>query len=952
MKQLLHKTKRLSALLTLAALLALPGMGWASTLTEGFNSTGWGSSYGNYTVNNWSLTNVFRETTNKYEGAAAIRFNTSGSLKSIVSPLKSGGIGTISLWHRRWSSSDGNVTYSLFKSTNGIDWGTAVTTFTSTNDTYSEFTYIINDTEAKYVKIESASTQKRALIDLISITDFSISTPLIELSVSELSNFNYILNSGPSSEQTFTVSGSDLTADISIAASTNYEISKTSGSGYTTPLTFTQTSGTVDETTVYVRLKAGLAAGNYNSEVITASSTDASDKTVTCSGSVSAPPPPDAPTATAATSVSSSGFTANWDAEGGATGYELDVYTENLGSNASDLFISEYIDGSSGTNKAVEIFNGTGTPVDLSNYRIWLISNGGNWPETTINLTGTLANNDVFVITNGTDYTNLTNSSDLTSVSLSFNGNDAVGLAKNISGTWTLIDAIGIDGADPGTGWDVAGITNATADRVLTRKSSVSAPNTNWDASRGTTTENSEWIVAAGGTNTAASGFGAHSFAGGSSQVFVDGYEDLDVEDVTSYEVTGLDASTTYYYVVRAYNDYGASASSDEIEVTTTAISGYPSISNPTYTSVGSTTVTLGGEISSDGGSAITERGTVWSTTSPVTIADNKLAEGGTSVAVFSHARTGLPSGTLVYFRAYATNANGTTLTDESSFTTFEAEPSAHASGFLADVATPAYSAIDVVWDDATAEPVPDGYVVKASTTSYAAITTPVDGTPETPGTLVKVVNAGTEVASFTGLESDTQYFFKIWPFTNSGAAIDYKTDGAVPETTATTDEELIDPPYRSKSSGSWTTVSIWEVFDGVDWIDAYIAPAGNNDVTIKDGHTVEVPSSGTRECWDLTIENGAKLWANNTSMNTPRYLTVFGNITCNGTLGNGSGNDDVISFNMNGQDQTISGTGTFTANRMRKNAGNVLLLHILKFAMDVELRYNGDALYNTTGFL
>ena len=44
--------------------------------------------------------------------------------------------------------------------------------------------------------------------------------------------------------------------------------------------------------TIYVRLKSGLSAGDYNSEVITISSTGASNETVTCSGTVTAAPTP------------------------------------------------------------------------------------------------------------------------------------------------------------------------------------------------------------------------------------------------------------------------------------------------------------------------------------------------------------------------------------------------------------------------------------------------------------------------------------------------------------------------------------------------------------------------------------------------------------------------------------------------------------------------------------
>lgn len=45
---------------------------------------------------------------------------------------------------------------------------------------------------------------------------------------------------------------------------------------------------------------------------------------------------------------------------------------------ANTLFFSEYLEGSS-NNKALEIFNGTGAPVDLSLYTVKLGSNGGTW---------------------------------------------------------------------------------------------------------------------------------------------------------------------------------------------------------------------------------------------------------------------------------------------------------------------------------------------------------------------------------------------------------------------------------------------------------------------------------------------------------------------------------------------------------------------------------------------
>ncbi|HRG18952.1 MAG TPA: lamin tail domain-containing protein, partial [Flavobacterium lutivivi] len=66
----------------------------------------------------------------------------------------------------------------------------------------------------------------------------------------------------------------------------------------------------------------------------------------------------------------------------------------------SDLFISEVTDESTGSLSYIEIFNGTGSPKNLSNYKLKVYNNGGSTPSTNcdIPLSGTLANNDVFVV--------------------------------------------------------------------------------------------------------------------------------------------------------------------------------------------------------------------------------------------------------------------------------------------------------------------------------------------------------------------------------------------------------------------------------------------------------------------------------------------------------------------------------------------------------------------------
>ena len=157
-----------------------------------------------------------------------------------------------------------------------------------------------------------------------------------------------------------------------------------------------------------------------------------------------------------------------------------------------DLFISEYGEGS-GYNKYLEIYNGTGIYVDLSLYEIWKVTNGGVWPEYTLSLTGILAHNDVYIIysSNSNIDSTIVAAGDTMWSGANWNGDDAVGLAKN----GILIDAVGTDGPDPGSGWDVAGVFEATKDYTLVRDSSVISGNPNWIISAGTNSTNSEWIV-------------------------------------------------------------------------------------------------------------------------------------------------------------------------------------------------------------------------------------------------------------------------------------------------------------------------------------------------------------------------------------------------------------------------------------------------------------------------
>ena len=140
----------------------------------------------------------------------------------------------------------------------------------------------------------------------------------------------------------------------------------------------------------------------------------------------------------------------------------------------AELFFSEYIEGSS-NNKALEIFNGTGSTINLATqgYNLQIFANGATTPALTINLTGTVAPTDVYVIAHDSADAAILAQTDQTSGGGWFNGDDAIVLRK---GT-TIIDVIGQVGFDPGTAWGT-GLTS-TADRTLRRKTAVCAGKTN-----------------------------------------------------------------------------------------------------------------------------------------------------------------------------------------------------------------------------------------------------------------------------------------------------------------------------------------------------------------------------------------------------------------------------------------------------------------------------------------
>lgn len=135
-----------------------------------------------------------------------------------------------------------------------------------------------------------------------------------------------------------------------------------------------------------------------------------------------------------------------------------------------------------------------------------------------------------------------------------------------------------------------------------------------------------------------------------------------------NFKIKGLTAGTYYWSVQAIDQGYLASAFATEKSF---VVATPPTLTTNNITNIQTSTATSGGNISTDGGSAITARGVVWHTSTNPTLT-NKLGStsNGNGTGNYSSAITGLNPNTTYYVRAYATNGIGTSYGQQRTFTT------------------------------------------------------------------------------------------------------------------------------------------------------------------------------------------------------------------------------------------------------------------------------------------
>jgi pectinesterase len=137
-----------------------------------------------------------------------------------------------------------------------------------------------------------------------------------------------------------------------------------------------------------------------------------------------------------------------------------------------------------------------------------------------------------------------------------------------------------------------------------------------------------------------------------------------------------VETGETFYLRIFPYNKQNEGWAK-LMYVSNVGISGYttglaimlPTITTAGVTYISTTFATSGGNISSDGGGTVYERGVCWNLTGDPTITDNHTSD-GTGTGMFESSITGLTPGTNYYLRSYATNITGSAYGNQKTFST------------------------------------------------------------------------------------------------------------------------------------------------------------------------------------------------------------------------------------------------------------------------------------------
>ena len=210
------------------------------------------------------------------------------------------------------------------------------------------------------------------------------------------------------------------------------------------------------------------------------------------------------------------------------------------------------------------------------------------------------------------------------------------------------------------------------------------------------------------------------------------------------------------FYLLFTLGNAGSNSQGWGIDDFSMTLQYAPSVSAPSVTTVAAsatntTTATVNGDVTADGGATVTERGVCYKTTAGVAITDNKTAAAAGGTGAFSVDLSSLSVNQIYYFKAYAENSAGTTLsTTELDFTTRAAVPSAPT------VNNATVSTLDIAVNENGNPSSTEFAIQRTSDNQYLQ----TDGSWGASAVWATKDTWGTKTA--TGLASGTEYTFQV----------------------------------------------------------------------------------------------------------------------------------------------------------------------------------------------
>ena len=363
-----------------------------------------------------------------------------------------------------------------------------------------------------------------------------------------------------------------------------------------------------------------------------------------------------------------------------------------------------------------------------------------------------------------------------------------------------------------------------------------------------------------------------------------------------SVPVPSLTAGTDYSFKAYATNSAGTTYTSPVSTFTTLPAPTAPVVSSPVSSSVTMTTATLSGSISSDGGTAITERGVVYS----VTTTNNNPLIGGSGVTKvtasgttgsFSVPVTGLIAGTGYSFNAYATNSVGTTYSTPVS--TFSTLPALTAPAVALSTSSNITTTTATLGGSVTSD---GGSAITERGVVYSVTST--NNNPLIGGSGVSKVTTSGTTGSFaipvTGLDVGTDYSFKAYATNSVGTS--YTTPVSTFSTLPTLTAPVLALPTSSSITMTTATLGGTVSSDGGTAITergvVYSVTTTNNNPLIGGSDVTRVTATGTTGSFTipvtgLTAETGYSFKAYATNSVGTTYTTPVSTFTTLETSGN-----------------------------------------------------------------